>query len=207
MALPWWAPVAIGAGAAYLLRPSRARADVEEEESDLVPDLEDHSEQQHYEPMPGLSPLWPLPTAPRKWWPKSFGGRRPWKSPDPSHHHKGVDIHAPEGAPVVAPTDGTVLSDSGWSGPNTRGVMFQSDGGPVLVFGAVAPGSYRDDFPYRVKRGEKIAEIGRYPGGSTMLHLELYKVGTRKRVVWPWGTPQPETLVNPHPYLLATTTT
>ena len=187
---------------------SRASANTEpdEDELDEVPD-EGKSDSHPYVPAPGVSPLWPLPGVPRKWWSKSFGGPRPWKAENPVSHHKGIDIHAPRGSAVVAPTDGTMLRSTGWSGNDTRGLIFQSDGGPVLVFGAVAPDSYLRDFPYRVKRGQKVAQIGRYPGGSSMLHLELYRVGSRRRVNWPWGTEQPPSLVNPHKYLLATVNT
>jgi murein DD-endopeptidase MepM/ murein hydrolase activator NlpD len=76
----------------------------------------------------------------------------------------------------------------------------------MLVFGAVAPGSYPAKGT-QLKRGELIARIGRYPKGDTMLHFEVYKVGTTKRVRWPYGQAQPPQLVDPHPYLLATVTT
>lgn len=181
------------------------RSENEDELDEDVPPP-DKDEEHPYVPQPGLSPLWPLPGTPRKWWAKSFGSARPWKSDNPQTHHKGVDIHAEQGAPVVAPTAGTLLKSTGWVGSGTRGLIFQSDGGPVLVFGAIAPGSFPDTFPVRVVRGEQIAKIGRYPGGNTMLHLELYRVGTKARVRWPWNTARPSALVNPHKYLLATTT-
>lgn len=115
----------------------------------------------------------------------------------------GIDIRAKEGDPVLAPDSGVVLSSTGWQGANTRGVLLQLDGGPVVTLGAIAPSSYPPN-GFRFQRGQKIAEIGRYPGGSTMLHFELYRVGTRKRTPWAWGAPKPDPLVNPHKYLLAT---
>ena len=69
------------------------------------------------------------------------------------------------------------------------------------------PGQRPETMGERVQRGETIAKVGRYPGGSTMLHFEVYRVGTRKRPRWPFGKPQPGSLVDPHSYLLATVQT
>jgi len=187
-------------------------APVEPDEPEPPPENDD----QPYVPQPGLSPLWPLPRSRRRWRPSSFGQARPFGSSKPTRAHEGIDIRAKEGDPVLAPTDGTVIGVQGWDGPNTRGLLFQSWGGPVLVFGAVKPGSYpKPGTPAAtVKRGEKIAEIGRYPGGSTMLHFEVWKVGTTKRKPWPWRPTQaerdavrPAALVNPQKYLAATVDT
>lgn len=158
------------------------------------------------DPIPGFSPLWPLPSSPRKWRPSSFSSGRPWASANPTSHHSGIDIRAKEGDPVRVPREGVVIGKTGWRGPNTRGVLFQSFGGPMLVFGAVAPGSFPPAGTI-LERGELIGRIGRYPGGDTMLHFEVWKVGTTKRQKWLWNQPQPAALVNPHQYLLATVTT
>lgn len=167
-----------------------------------TPDDEGEGEKP-YVPQPGMSPLWPVPKSARRWRSTSFGSARPWKSPNPTRHHSGIDIRAKQGDPVLAPDGGTVIDSTGWRGANTRAVLLQMDGGPVLVFGAVAPGSYPLDGT-RVERGEQIATIGKYPGGSQMLHLEVYQVGTTKRKPWYWGKPQPSGLINPTNYLQAT---
>lgn len=202
MPIPWWV---WGGVALAVLRPGKAKAKPDTAEPEEEPTPEQGDPQPPPKPVPGLSPLWILPNSARKWKRSSFGSPRPWGSASPTGHHKAIDIRAKENDPVVVPTDGTIVGDTGWVGPGTRGVLFQSDGGPMLVFGAVAPGSYPKSG--RLKRGEMIARIGRYPGGSQMLHFEVYKVGTLKRVRWPYGQAQPPQLVDPHPYLLATVTT
>jgi len=204
--VPWW----LWLIPLFLLAPKQAKAG-ELPPPPQPPDPEpDPGDDQPYEPppdpVPGLSPLWPLPSSPRKWRRTSFGSPRPWGSSSPTGHHKAIDIRAKQNDPVVVPTNGVVVGDTGWVGPGTRGVLFQSFGGPMLVFGAVAPGSYPAKGT-ELKRGELVARVGKYPGGSTMLHFEAYKVGIRKRVRWPYGKPQPPQLVDPHSYLLATVTT
>jgi murein DD-endopeptidase MepM/ murein hydrolase activator NlpD len=191
--------------ALLMLVPREPRkADVSEDD-EPIPDDEGEGKKP-YVPTPGASPLWPLPGSARRWRSTSFGSQRPWLSPNPTRHHSGIDIRAKQGDPVLSPDSGTVINTSGWRGPDTATVFLQMDGGPMLVFGAVAPGSYPVKGA-RVSRGQKIAEVGRYPGGSTMLHLELHKVGTTKRIPWMWGKPQPGSLVDPTNYLLATVDT
>lgn len=208
--IPWW--VWLGTALAFL-RPSGAKAEPDGDAKtppDVWPDPPTPelppSPQPPPVPVPGTSPLWPLPSSTRAWRASSFSSRRPWSGGPPQSHHKGIDIKAKRGDPVVVPETGKVIGKTGWVGDETAGVLFQTFGGPTLVFGAVEPGSFPDTGKV-LERGEQIARIGRYPGGSSMLHLELYKVGTTKRVKWPWETPQPPTLVNPNSYLLATVNT
>lgn len=208
MPLPWWFPwVAI---AAAVLRPRKAKAAEPEPEKPQPEPEPEQGKQWTYDPPPapheGASPLWMLPNSARKWRRTSFGSPRPWGSSSPTGKHKAIDIRANENDPVVVPTDGVIVGDTGWVGEGTRGVLFQSYGGPMLVFGAVAPGSYPAKGT-ELKRGELVARIGRYPKGDSMLHFEVYKVGVRKRVRWPYDQPQPPQLVDPHAYLLATVTT
>ena len=174
----------------------------EDEQTDPTP----AADPQPYVPQPGISPLWPLPRSARKWRESSFASGRPWGSANPTGHHKGIDIRASEGDPVRAMDSGLVTGQTGWDGPKTRGLMVQHTGGPVLVYGAVSPEGMTA-IGERVERGEVIAKVGSYPSGRSMLHLEVYRAGTRRRPRWKYDTPQPGSVVNPHKYLLATVTT
>ncbi|MCA9663898.1 MAG: hypothetical protein KC486_36570, partial [Myxococcales bacterium] len=66
---------------------------------------------------------------------------------------------------------------------------------------AIKPGS---NLPIgtAVKRGQVIAAVGKYPKGSTMLHWEAWKLGTRKpRARWSEGKPRPADNYDPSDYL------
>lgn len=160
-----------------------------------------------YDPQPGSEPLWVLPGNDYQVRPGSFGQKRPFASSNPTTHHTGSDIDADFGAPVLMPSRGTVVRNGGWAGSNAKATTVQLDAGPVIVFGAVHP----DHMPApgrRLERGELVGRIGRYPGGSTMLHFELWKVGSFKEKArpsgpWKWGADRPENLVNPTAYLQA----
>lgn len=147
-----------------------------------------------------ISPRWPLETPPKDWTAAgSFGARRP-TSADFTRRHQGVDLYAPEGAAVLACEDGTVVAVQGWSGPGTKAVLVESDG-VLILYGAVAPNSY-PAIGTKVRRGEKIATIGVYPHGSTMLHLECWAPGVRPpRPSWSAGGQQPAKLYNAEEYL------
>ncbi len=152
-----------------------------------------------------LAPLWPAPTIPIKWNEDSFGSPRPWDAKKPTKSHMGVDIKVEKGEPVIAPEAGVIIKTQGWRGPNTRGVLFQPDVGPMLVFGAVAPGSFPPKGT-RLERGQQIAIVGEYPDGSEMLHFEVWEHGTQKRGEWFINQPPPPALINPSKYLAATVT-
>lgn len=153
--------------------------------------------------MPGAAkPLWPLKTAPKEWSKTgSFGAARP-SSKNPTRVHQGVDLYAPEGAAVLACEDGIVVASQGWSGEGTKAVFVESkDTGILLVYGAVAPGSYPSK-GVAVKRGQQIAKVGVYPQGSTMLHLETWAPGVRPaRPKWSWGAAKPSQLYDVSEYL------
>lgn len=214
--MPWW-PWALIAGLFVLGAGAEDEEDEDEDkDDDAKGEDEERAEQwdptpspgptKPYVPVPGMSPLWPLPRSKRKWRASSFAQGRPYGSASPTGHHKAIDIRAAVGDPVLAVDAGTVVGHSGWDGPKTAGLMIQHDGGPVVVYGAVSP-SGRASVGNRVQRGQQIAKVGQYPGGSSMLHFEVYRVGTRKRPKWPFGKAQPGSLVDPETYLLATVTT
>ena len=147
----------------------------------------------------GAAPLWPLPKRRTIKSGGKFGKRRPLLSGDPTTHHAGIDIGGKYGDAIVAPEDGTIIKNQGWDGPNAVATLLQTKD-RVLLFGAVRPGS-RFKPGTEVKRGQKIAEVGRYPGGSQMLHFETYRIGTTKNHRWYWGESQPDILLDPTDYV------
>lgn len=146
------------------------------------------------------NPRWPLESAPHDWTAAgSFGARRP-TSADFTRRHQGVDLYAPVGAAVLACEDGVIVAVQGWSGPGTKALLVESDG-VLLLYGAVAPGSY-GAIGTTVRRGEKIATIGVYPHGSSMLHFEAWEPGIRPpRPPWSAHGQQPAALHNAEEYL------
>jgi len=74
--------------------------------------------------------------------------------------------------------------------------------GATILYGAVKPGSY-GPIGSKVSKGKQIAVIGKYPKGSTMLHIEAWKLGTIKpRPTWSKGDP-PQSNLDITPYLQA----
>ncbi len=147
------------------------------------------------------SPVWPLATAPKA--PTAFGsfGQPRPSMKDKKRTHLGVDLDSDYMAPVYAMESGTLTVSQGWDGPETRGLWLETPSGLAILYGAVAPGTF-PKLPYEVSKGQKIANIGRYPKGSTMLHLETWirPVGI-PRPEWPWGAPRPANAMDPAEYL------
>lgn len=157
----------------------------------------------------GPAPAWPLPGY-RKFSRQSFGGNRPWNSPNPERYHAGVDIHCPRGSVVVAAEDGTVVRSQGWRSRKgfpdrtTKALLLQLDTGPVLVYGALIPDSWRAygvSVGSRVRRGQPLGQVGTYPNGDTMLHFEARKQGATKADPWYVSDDSPSNLLNVTPYL------
>lgn len=148
------------------------------------------------------TPLWPLPLEPKQWTAGgSFGAARP-SSKNPTRTHQGIDLYAPKGTPVLACEDGVVINDQGWDGPGTRACMVESPTGITILYGAVAPGSYK--IGAKLKRGDLVATVGIYPGGSTMLHMEWWKNGVKFKPVrpkWTWKGAKPPELYDGTEYL------
>jgi len=130
--------------------------------------------------------------------------------------HTGVDLYTWEGAPVLAMQDGEVVVVEPFTGPPespwwlpTQVIMVESEAG-VFAYGEVAPKVQVGD---RVTVGQIIAEVTPVlkpgdertdiPGHSRfMLHLELYRPGTRSTTWWKRGESQPESLLDPMPFLV-----
>lgn len=151
------------------------------------------------------SPFWPLPRVTKRvatYGGKAFGAARKRGR----RHHAGVDIIAPRGAEVVAPESGVVVATQRFNGPNAHALLLQTDTGPVILFGEVEPGSwnqYGAAIGSRVEGGQPVAQVGINPGGSTMLHYEMYQEGTSRNHQWWKGGAAPSQLLDPTVYLEA----
>lgn len=151
---------------------------------------------------------WPLPTYPpelcRPWrtGDRAFGADRSDSKAGP-HRHAGVDL-GPSGdafgAPVVAPCSGVVdIVDGGFLGPAARRIDIVSPKYGRIVLGAVQGKAAVEQYQW-VESGDLVGWLGRYPGGSTELHLEQHE---GPRVKWPIDQPQPEGLIDPRTGILA----
>jgi murein DD-endopeptidase MepM/ murein hydrolase activator NlpD len=115
--------------------------------------------------------------------------------------HAGVDLRPPSGsiagAPVAAPFAGVVVEEQGWSGSQARALLIEgSNGEGVVLLGAIQPGS-TPAIGTRVRRGEIVATLGRYPAGTSMLHFEWYNPGQRSNQRWFPATGRPPSLRDP----------
>ena len=134
-------------------------------------------------------PLWPLvnnfdakvPEVGVHWSARAIGASR-----SATKLHSGIDLRAKDGDICVATEDGVIVKTQGWDGPEAKAILLQSDSGPVLLYGAVRPNSWNEfgvKAGVRVKKGQPIARVGMYPGGSSMLHFEMYKKGTQRKTI------------------------
>lgn len=159
--------------------------------------------------------LWPLPfhypTVPVPPHPGAFGAVR-------KHDiHTGVDLYAPEKAPVRAVEDGIVVAVLPFTGPEaespwwlpTLAVLVSGRSGMVL-YGEVRPIVRPGE---RIERGEQLGTVTRVlatkarpelPGHlPSMLHLELYEK-VMDPVWWRLGQPRPKGLQDPTSFLSET---
>jgi len=158
------------------------------------------------------SPTWPLrnnsskniPSPSPQYLGRGFGAGRPYSNMHQCDRvHGGVDLSAVKGDICVAMEDGIIVVTQGWDGDNAKAILLETANN-VLLYGAVAPNSWKEfnvGVGSKVKRGQRIARIGTYSGGSQMLHFELYKKGTKKNAVWCKGKPKPSNMIDPTSYL------
>ena len=133
-----------------------------------------------------------------------FGASRKWDI------HTGYDLYCDPGQLVVAMEDGVIVKIENFTGPSaepptpwwndTQAIMVEGSTG-VIVYGEVKP---LDSIKVgdKVKAGKiigKVVTVLQKDKGlpMTMLHLEVYKPGTRDTVVWNLGESQPDTLLDP----------
>lgn len=132
--------------------------------------------------------------------------------------HTGVDLYCREGEVVLSVEDGIVVNVEPFTGP-AAGSPWWNDTQAVLVEGASGVVGYGEVVPLpglevgcRVQRGEPIGRVAvvlkegkerlDIPGHSrAMLHLELYRPGTRQSVAWGLDEGRPADLLDPTPHL------
>ncbi len=156
---------------------------------------------------------WPLREGsfevPRSPHPGAFGAVRRYD------RHTGVDLYANVGEAVQAVEDGLVVKVGIFTGSevgspwwNTTWAVMVEGASGVVLYGEV-DAYVRPVWP--VKAGSLIGRVKRVlrseanpeiPGHlPSMLHMELYRAGTRKFAEWKLGEPQPESLIDPTPLL------
>lgn len=142
--------------------------------------------------------------------PGAFGFQRE------SNRHTGVDLYCNDEQPVYAVEDGTVVKVDIFTGPSvghewweeTYGIMVEGASGVVNYGEVAAPDLKVGD---AVKQGEHIGKVKRVlfkdryrpdiPGHSTsMLHVELYKHGSRDFA--DWNSQRDLDLLDPTPHLM-----
>lgn len=164
----------------------------------------------------GRSPVWPVASTSSRGdevayydvydqihgnWARRFGATRD------GHTHAGIDLYANDGDVVVATEDGTIVGTQTFH-LGTDAVLLQTDSGIVVLYGEVAPWSWKKyglQVGSRVRAGQPIAQIGCMVGEppnceSHMLHLETYRAGVTQNEHW-YGSP-PADLLDPSRYLL-----
>lgn len=158
------------------------------------------------------APTWPLPTAPAPWKSGSkFAVKRPWNGPQ-TRYHTGIDLAAEAGTPVLAPEAGIIVDpDSGWdydekTGKGVKSIVMTTVSGFTVLIGGIRPGSSTLKAGQVVVAGQEIAEVGRYKGGDSMAHVNVYnKVLTKSQVnaqkKWMLNGAKPTNLIDPSAYL------
>jgi len=160
------------------------------------------------------APTWLLPTPPRAWPPGSaFAAKRPWTGKQ-TRYHTGIDLEAEAGTPVLAPEAGRIVApNSGWdyndkTKKGVKAIIMTTVSGRTVLIGGIRFGSATVKAGEEVVAGQKIAEIGRYKGGSAMAHVNLYdkelteaQVNAQKQ--WKVGEAKPPNLIDPSNYLEA----
>jgi hypothetical protein len=105
---------------------------------------------------------------------------------------------------VHAPESGVLVASQRFLGPKAVALLMQTDTGAVILFGEVFPKSweaYGLRIGSRVEAGDPVAEVGITPGGSSMLHYEMYTRGTRQNAKWMTDREPPRNLLDPTQYL------
>lgn len=130
--------------------------------------------------------------------------------------HTGVDLYVPGPEPFYAVEAGRVVATESFTGPeadspwwlSTKSILVKGASG-VVCYGEVAPiVKVGDDIRLSQHLGSvapvlKEAKTRKdIPGHSNfMLHLELYKPGTKGSVWWYKGDNKPEALCDPTDFL------
>ena len=121
--------------------------------------------------IPGAKADWLCPVAARSWFSGSFGAPRPG-----GRAHKGTDMFAFRGTPVVAPVSGSLRHSRGSVAGNA--FYLKGDDGNIYY------GAHLDKLeakPGRIDRGGRIGTVGstgNAEGTTPHLHFEIHLGGT-----------------------------
>lgn len=136
------------------------------------------------------------------------------------NHHTGVDLYTKDGEAVYAVEDGTVVHIDYFTGPKVGHEWWEETWG-IMIEGASGVVNYGEVTPHieqvihvgaKVERGQVVGRVKRVlfqdkqrsdiPGHSvSMLHLELYKHGSRDFADWHDPQKNPD-LLDPTPFLM-----
>ncbi len=147
--------------------------------------------------------IWPLPNDSVRNIPaggRGFGVQRSEKD----KRHAGVDLHARRGDLVVTPEPGRVVNIFPWPSrkqPTGLAIMIESNYGLVFLLAPLEPETVIVGIGDWLGWSQEIGRVGVYPRGSSMLHFEMYRTGTRRNIQWKASETKPHALLNPVPYL------
>lgn len=123
-------------------------------------------------------------------------------------YHTGIDIYCPENTQIYSIEPGTIVAIETFTGAKadcpwyleTYSILVQGKD-CVFLYGELLPnvelkvGAHIKENQYL---GHIIPVLTKDKGnGTTMLHFEMYKLGTTKSVFWYKNDPQPENLLDP----------
>lgn len=127
------------------------------------------------------------------------------------HRHEGIDFYCPEGTPVTAVEEGTVVAVLDFTGPkadspwwhDTQAVLVEGSSG-VVLYGEIAPDVAVGDQVQAGQQIGRVVQVLREDKGRpmSMLHLEFHAAGTRDCYEWPVDASKPASLQDPTPHLL-----
>jgi len=151
------------------------------------------------DPLPAV--CWSLPIG--KYHPAGFGYSKN------NNVHTGIDLYVAERTSVHSVETGTVIAIINFTGPKTpysnllptQAIMIEGQSG-VVLYGEIEV-IEEIQIGQLIEAGSKIAHIKCAVPDQPMLHLELYKHGTKNSCVWKQGQSQPKPLLDPTSYLLS----
>lgn len=130
-------------------------------------------------PALGAGPYFPfsrLPDASYHTGMRQFGSSRSYNKVKGQRCHAGCDLYYPQGTPIHAVEEGTVVKGPvGFYLGTDELCIYHPRMNKTIRYGEITTGSSPFREGDKVRAGDKIATVGKMTGiSSTMLHLELY---------------------------------
>lgn len=137
---------------------------------------------------------------------RTFGYNRiNYSTGESTRHHVGIDLFAKFKDPVVAIQKGIIIKFSPFccGKHKTTWALIVDHGDIVINYGEVDKNLPTGmGVGTKIEPGQIIAYVGKNPKGSSMLHFEMYRKGTKHAVQWFRGKKTPPEILNPTQYLL-----